>query len=247
MTLHGTVALVTGGARRVGRAIAMELARAGCDVAIHCHRSPSDASALEKELRTFGVRADVVTGDLSEPASWPSIIEHAVASLGRLDILVNNAAEFLTEKPDTLDALDHALWERMLRVNLIAPVALARYARPHLAAGGSGVIINMCDIAADRPWPKHLAYCASKAGLAAMTQALSRELAPNIRVNGVAPGIAVFPDEYDHQTREAITRRVPLGREGSPEEVARLVRFLVESADYVTGQIIRIDGGQSVA
>ncbi len=247
MTLHGTVALVTGGARRVGRAIATELARAGCDVAIHCHRSRLEARALAEELRTFDVRADVVTGDLNDPASWASIIEHTVASLGRLDILVNNAAAFLTEKPDTLDALDHALWERMLRVNLIAPVALARCARPPLAAGGAGVIINLCDIAADRPWPGHLAYCASKAGLVAMTQALARELAPEIRVNGVAPGIALFPDEYDPELRETITRRVPLRREGSPGEVARLVRFLVESADYVTGQIIRIDGGRSIA
>jgi len=246
VTLHGAVALVTGGARRVGRAIGLELARAGCDVAVHCRESHREATVLADELGAIGVRAAVVVGDLNDPTRWPAIIDETVRSLGGLDVLVNNAAAFLTEVPDTLDAMDAASWERMLRVNLIAPVALARFARPHLETSGRGAIVNLCDIAAERPWREHLAYCASKAGLVAMTQALARELAPGVRVNGVSPGIAVFPEKYDAKTREAITRRVPLGREGSPEEIARVVRFLVESAGYVTGQIIRVDGGRSV-
>lgn len=246
MKLERTVALVTGGAKRVGREIVRELARAGCDVAIHYRHSAEEAEQLAAEVVESGRKAVTVCGDLNDSASWPAIIQSIVKQLGRLHILVNNASEFLTGEPDTLDDFDDALWERMLRTNLIAPMALAHHARPHLEASGQGHIVNLCDIAADRPWPSHLAYCCSKAALAALTKGLARAMAPTVCVNGVAPGIAVFPDEYPADVRDRLTKQVPLQRPGSPQEVARLVRFLVESGDYITGQVVPIDGGRSI-
>lgn len=241
-----SVALVTGGAKRVGRAIVLELACAGFDVAIHYRRSRQEAETVAASVRAAGRRSVTVQADLDEPTSWARIVGETVRGLGRLDVLVNNASAFLTGRPDTIQEFDFAEVEDMLRTNLIAPMALSHHARPYLEASGLGKIVNLCDIAADRPVPSHLSYAVSKAGLAALTKGLARALAPRIQVNGVAPGIAVFPEEYAPDRRAELTARVPLRREGSPEEVAALVRFLVSSGDYVTGQIIAIDGGRSV-
>jgi len=246
MQLNGTVALVTGGAKRVGRAIALELARGGCDVAVHYRRSQADAEAVVALANGLGRRAIAVDGDLTDPAAWPRIVQRTVDGLGRLDILVNNASMFLPDGADSLEQFDSVVWDETLRTNLTAPVGLCHHARRHLAANGMGKVVNVCDIAADRPWPDHLAYCASKAGLVAVTKALARALAPEVQVNGVAPGIAVFPDAYSNGLRRQLVGRVPLSRPGTPEEVALLVRFLVESADYITGQIVPIDGGRSL-
>jgi len=249
MVLKGTVALVTGGAKRVGRAIALELARGGCDVGIHYRRSRAEAEEVVVQITQMGRRAVAVEGDLSDPTSWPRIVQGTVGGLGRLDILINNASMFLPdsgESKDSLKGFDPKLWDEMLRTNLTAAVALCHHARPYLAASGKGKMVNLCDIAAEHPWSDHLAYCVSKAGLVAATKALARALAPEIQVNGVAPGIAVFPDSYSDDLRRQLVGRVPLARPGTPEEVAVLVRFLAESADYITGQIIPIDGGRSL-
>ncbi len=246
MNLVGTVALVTGGARRVGRAVVLELARAGCDVAIHYRDSGDEARQLAARIVEMGRRAVTVGGDLDDPASWPRVIHDTVAGLHRLDVLVNNASAFRNDVEDSLEGFDRDRWESMLRTNLVAPMALCHHAQPHLEASGNGKIVNLCDISAERPSPKHLAYCTSKAALAALTKGLARALAPRVQVNGVAPGIAVFPDDYEEELRRRLTSQVPLKREGTPEEVARLVRYLVESGDYLTGQIVAIDGGRSL-
>ena len=175
MTLDGTVALVTGGAKRVGRAIVLELARAGCDVAIHHRHSPAEAEDLGREVVGLGRRALPIAGDLSDPATWPVIVRQTVDRLGRLDILVNNASQFLTGHPDTVDGFDSRRWEAMLRTNLVAPMALCHHARLHLAKHGCGRIVNLCDSAADRPWPEHLAYCASKAAVDRLTECVQLE------------------------------------------------------------------------
>lgn len=244
--LTDSVALVTGGAKRVGRAIVLELANGGCDVAIHYWSSAAEAEALAAEVRAIGRRAVLVCGDLKDSGTWAPLVERTLEGLGRLDVLVNNASLFQTPTPDTVDGFDLAAWEEMLRVNLVAPMGLCHHARAALASRGRGCVVNLCDISAARPWPEHLAYCASKAGLVALTQGLARALAPKIRVNGVAPGIAVFPESFDADRRRRLTAQVPLAREGSPEDMARAVRFLVESADYVTGQILTVDGGRSL-
>lgn len=246
MQLEGKTALVTGSARRVGRAIALELARGGCDLAVHYHSSASEAKELDGELAAMGRRSALIPGDLNDPASWSGIVQNTIDQLGRLDVLVNNASLFLTDQPDTIEGFDLGHWDRMLRVNLTAPAALSHYAAPYLASNGEGCIVNLCDISVDRPWSSHLSYAVSKGGLVTLTRALARALAPSIRVVGVAPGIAVFPEEYDAELRAKLVKRVPLQREGSPEEVARLVRLLVESGDYITGQIVAIDGGRSI-
>ncbi len=244
MELTNSVALVTGGARRVGRAIALELARSGCNVAIHYRHSRDQAEELVTELNGLGRRAVAISGDLSDPTAWQSIVQKAVASWGRLDILINNASLFLEDGSDNLDDFDPTSWETMLRVNLIAPMGLVCLAAPHLRARGCGRVINLLDIAVDRPWPDHLAYVASKAALAAMTHSLARSLAPDVCVNGIAPGVAVFPESYDEPLKQRILAKIPLGRPGSPEEVARVVRFLLQSGDYITGETIRLDGGR---
>jgi NAD(P)-dependent dehydrogenase (short-subunit alcohol dehydrogenase family) len=244
--LDDTVALVTGGGKRVGRAIALELARAGCHVAIHYRQSEAEATQVADEVTTLGRLAITVRGDLEEPASWPAVIRETVDNLGRLDTLVNNASTFLPDVPDTVEAFDPTVWERVLRVNLAAPMGLCHHARSYLTEHGHGKIVNLSDISARRPWPDHLAYCVSKAGLDALTKGLARALAPAIQVNGVALGIAAFPDEYSEALRRQLISRVPLGRAGTPEEAAEVVRFLVETADYMTGQVVRIDGGRSI-
>ena len=244
--LQGKAALVTGGARRVGRAICSELASAGCDVAIHYNHSRDEAASLAQELQARGRHCLTVAGDLNDPAACNPIIATTMNAFGRLDILVNNASLFLTTHPDTLESFDPDSWLRMLRVNLVAPVGLCHHAAPFLAQSGAGNIVNLCDASIDRPWSGHLSYSASKAALAAMTKALARALAPKVRVNAVSPGIAIFPDSYPTELREKLIRRVPLQREGSPEQIARMVRFLCESAEYVTGQVINVDGGRSI-
>jgi pteridine reductase len=246
LPLSGRVALVTGGVQRVGRAIVLELARAGCSVAVHHRRSAETADEVAAQIADLGRRATTVAGDLNEPSTWPAIIDQTVVELGKLNILVNNASAFLTEGSDTIEGFDAELWDLMLRTNLIAPAALCHHAREHLRADGSGKIVNLCDVAAERPWPGSLAYCASKAGLVSLTKALARALAPGIQVFGVSPGIAVFPDCYPPAKRERLVARVPQKRAGTPEEVARLVRFLVEHGEYMTGQILTIDGGRSL-
>lgn len=246
MTMNGTVALVTGGAKRVGRAIVLQLAEAGCHVAIHYRRSRAEAEALGADVEKLGRRALIVGADLSDPKSWPQIITEVVDAFQRLDVLINNASAFLTDRPDTLDAFDPDLWEAMLRLNLVAPAGLCHHAQPYLKAGGRGHVVNLCDVASDPPHPKHLAYGTSKAALAALTRGLARALAPEVRVNGIAPGIAVFPDEYSAEQRRKLISKVPLGRAGTPEDVAGLVRFLIESGDYITGQVIPVDGGRGL-
>lgn len=246
MSLDGQIALVTGAGRRVGRAIALELARAGCDVAIHFNRSRDEAEACAKLVRSMGRRASTIQGDLEDASSWAAVVAMCVAAFGRLDTLVNNASLFLSDQEDTIESFLPETWERMLRVNLIAPTGLVHHARRHLEASPNGNVVNLCDISAERPWRRHLAYCASKAGLVAVTRSLAKALAPTVRVNGVAPGIAEFPDDYDDATRTRLVREVPLDRAGTPAEVASLVRYLVESGRYITGQVIAIDGGRSV-
>ncbi len=246
MTLAGRVALVTGGAKRIGRAIALELARAGCDVAIQYRESETEAWAIAVEIRRLGRRCSLHFADFDDRRSTAALVEGVVGEMGCLGILVNNAAVFRISGGDSLEAFDTDRWERMLRINLIAPAALAHYAAPHLRAGGQGRIVNLCDISADRPWPEHLAYCASKAALVNLTKSLALALAPGVQVNGVAPGIGEFPGSYTQEVRDRLVSRVPAGRPGSPAEMARVVRFLAEDADYVTGQIVMVDGGRSL-
>lgn len=243
MELAGKVVLVTGAGRRVGRAIALELAKAGGDIAVHFNRSQDEAEAVANEVRAMGRRAVVVCGDMADAEAPHRVAAEAAGALGGLEVLVNNASIF--DAMPVEDWTDEH-WERTLRINTIAPAMLSRAAAEHMRRAGQGRIVNLTDIMADRPGPKLTAYCASKAALVSVTKSLARELAPRITVNAVSPGIAIFPEYYSQELREHLVGKVPLKRSGSPEEMAAVVRFLVTTADYVTGQVIAVDGGRSV-
>ncbi len=225
------IALVTGAGVRVGRAIARDLARAGWEVAAHYHRHrpPSGLTALP--------------GDLSTPEGPAALAAAFRARFGRLDLLVCSAAVF---QPGSLAALDAATFDAQMDLNARGPLLLARALLP-LLDRARGSIVNVLDVGgAFVPWKGFTAYVASKAALARATECLALELAPRVRVNGVAPGTVLWPADYPAALRKELTRRIPLGRAGRPEDVAQAVRFLAD-APYVTGAILPVDGGRRLA
>jgi NAD(P)-dependent dehydrogenase (short-subunit alcohol dehydrogenase family) len=242
MELEGRVALVTGAARRVGRAIALRLAQAGCHVAVHYGRSEADARATEAQCRALGVDAEALPADLGDPAAAAHLVAAVQRRFARLDVLVNNASVFGRM---TLASFDVARWEQTLRVNLTAPLVLAHAARAALEEAG-GRIVNLCDAQTARPWPDHLAYSVSKGALETLTRVLARALAPRVNVVGIAPGVAAWPEHYDAATRARLTAKIPLQRAGSPEDIAAAVHFVLSAGDYITGAILPVDGGRQV-
>lgn len=245
MLLDGTVVLVTGSGRRVGRCIALHLARAGADVAVHCNRSAAPAGRTAEQIRAVHRRCEVLAADLADAEQVRSLVPRVVEKLGRIDLLVNNASTF---EPDPQGQVSPELWQRIMQVNVIAPAMLSQATYEHLKQHNrTGKIVNLCDISAERPWGRMQAYCASKAALLALTRATAKAMAPLVQVNAVSPGIVQWPEGVDPATQEAAVRRIPLGRIGTPDDVAAAVLFLVQSGDYITGQVIRVDGGRSIA
>jgi pteridine reductase len=228
-------ALVTGGARRVGAAIVRTLIDAGYEVAFTYNGSNYAANAL---VASLGGRASAIQCDLSRPDA-ADVITSAVV-VPRLHVLVNNASMYLPDAGLLSDQRD-----AMRRVNVDAPVALVERFAPLLKRSG-GCVVNMLDILAERPMPSYSAYCATKASLWNATLSMARLLAPEARAVGIAPGVVDWPDEMPQDARDAYLKRVPLGRAGTPEDVAKLVRFLATEGTYITGQVIRLDGGRSI-
>ncbi|HKJ70140.1 MAG TPA: pteridine reductase [Gammaproteobacteria bacterium] len=239
--LSGRVALVTGAAHRLGAATARRLHAAGADVAIHYHRSRQAAEALAEELEAAaGGRARAIGCALDDTANLGPLVESVAAALGGLDILVNNAARFY---PTPLAEVTEAHWDDLMATNLKAPFFLAQAAAEHLAARG-GCIVNLTDVYAERPLARHPVYSISKAGVAMLTRTLAKEMGPAVRVNGVAPGAALWPDAgLSEPDKEALLRHTALGRSSGPEPIADAVHFLA-TADYITGQILGIEGGR---
>ncbi|MCU0293513.1 MAG: SDR family oxidoreductase [Thermoanaerobaculaceae bacterium] len=236
------VALVTGGAVRVGRAIVTHLATRGWAVAFTYRGSATQARELADELGATGHACLPVPADLDRIGDCRTLVDTTLDRFGRLDALVNNASVF----PRTpLADLDEAAFLAVLQTNLVAPVMLARLTAAALGAT-TGSIVNLVDILAERPIRHHLAYIVSKAGLVAATRALAVELAPSVRVNAIAPGIALFPDSYDEATRQRLTARTLLGRAGTPLEIARAVEYLLDGASTMTGQVLTLDAGRTV-
>jgi NAD(P)-dependent dehydrogenase (short-subunit alcohol dehydrogenase family) len=241
MELQGRTALITGGAKRVGRAVVLELARHGANVVVHCRHSRAAAERTCAAARALGVGAAVVNGDLGLKRDAERIAVEARAAFGSVDVLVNNASVFA---PTPLETLTAETWERTLSVNLTGPSVLALQLGRWMRDSDGGCIVNIADWAALRPYREFLPYCVSKAGLVALTHGLARALAPRVRVHCVAPGPVLPPENYTDAERAALARVTPLGRLGTPEAVAHMVRFLVAEADFSTGGVYLVDGGR---
>lgn len=243
-TLDGKVALVTGAARRIGAAIATRLHAGGARVVIHYRGSKADAESLADSLNDL--RSDSATtlqANLLDTPTLPDLIEDVLDWGGRLDILVNNASSFY---PTPVGEITQQEWQDLVGSNLKAPLFLSQAAVPALRRRG-GTIVNLVDIHAQRPLRNHPVYGAAKAGLAMLTRSLAKDLAPEIRVNGVSPGAILWPeDSMSDAVKQSIINQVPLERPGDPQDIAGAVLYLVRDATYVTGQIIAIDGGRSV-
>jgi len=244
--MQGKTVLVTGGAKRVGAAIVRRLHAAGANIVIHCHASLYDALALRAELNEKRPdSACTVQADLMEISTLPRVVEETVKHFGHLDALVNNASSFY---PTPLDKMTEQQWNDLLGTNLRAPLFLAQAAAPELRRR-HGCIVNIVDIHADFPMHGHLLYNVAKTGLAGLTRALAQELAPQIRVNGVSPGVNLWPESemwQDEEQRRKIIAHTLLKREGEPDDIARTVKFLIADAPYITGQVIAVDGGRSI-
>lgn len=235
--------LVTGAARRIGATIARALHREGMNVIIHHHRSAAEAGRLCESLNAE--RPDTATtlaADLLDLDQCAKLIHDARAFRGRLDAIVNNASTFY---PTPVGAATPAQWEEIVNSNLRAPFFLAREAAPALREN-HGCIVNIGDIHGFRPLRGHAVYSIAKAGVVMLTHALAKEFAPDIRVNAVAPGAVLWPEDMDDALRGRIVAHTMLGRAGTPEDVAKAVRFLVLDADYVTGQVLTVDGGRTL-
>ena len=242
--MQGKTAIVTGAARRIGAAIARRLHASGANVLLHYRGSATEATNLEAELNAVRAKsASKVKADLLAPIAPRSLISAAVERFGRLDLLVNNASTFY---PTAVGAIEAGHWEELMGSNLRAPLFLSQEAAPHLKKN-AGSIVNVADIHAERPLKGYVVYSVAKAGLVALTRSLALELAPEIRVNGVAPGAIAWPEDgqFAPAERERIVATTPLSRLGSPEEIARAVHYLA-TAPFVTGQILSVDGGRSV-
>lgn len=243
LELAGKTALITGAAARVGAVITRRLHRAGAHVVVHYRRSREPAVQLGAEL--LAQRSDSVTlvqGDLLDEKTIPDLIEQSVASTQRLDLLVNNASTYY---PTPIDAATADDWDDLIGTNAKAPFFLAQAAAPYLRMH-RGSIINLADIHALRPHPEHPIYCMAKAANAMLTKSLALDLAPDIRVNGIAPGAILWPDGYQTDAeRQEILARIPLARPGTPDSIGAAVLYFA-AADYVTGQVLAVDGGRTV-
>lgn len=238
------VVLITGGAKRVGAVIARTLHGAGYDVALHCRYSTAEADALAQQLCAQRPNsAFVLQADLADMQALPKLIASTLSHYGRLDALINNASAFY---PTPVELATTAQWNELFASNAQAPFFLVQAALPALRAT-HGTVINLVDVYAERALAQHPIYVMAKAALEAMTRCLALDLGPDVRVNGVAPGAVMWPsDGKPYADQEAILTRTPLKRAGAPEDVAGTVLWLLRDAPFVTGQIIRVDGGRSI-
>jgi pteridine reductase len=244
LPLAGQAVLVTGAGRRIGAAIARTLHAAGANVILHYRTSASAAASLARDLvRSRAGSAATLQADLLDVKQLAPLIEAAVATFGRLDVLVNNASTFY---PTPMGSVTEPQWDDLMGTNVKAPFFLAQTAAPALRER-RGLILNLADIHAMRPLKQFAVYCTAKAALAMLTRALARELAPEIRVNAIAPGPILWPEEAPEPTLQAkIIAQTLLKRQGSAEDVARTALFFAADAPYITGQILAVDGGRSV-
>lgn len=241
MELEGRVALVTGAGTRVGRVIALALGRAGMRVGVHYAGSQKGARQTADEIVAMGSDARTMPGDLTDPATGPRLVEHTAKVFGSLDVLVNSAAVMLRTPVGEVLVED---WDAMFALNLRAPFFLCQSAARVMGERG-GVIVNIADLAAFETWKNYIPHSITKAGIVQMTRGLAHALAPRIRVNAIAPGAVLLPEGWTQQQADKLIASTPLGRLGSPDDVAQAVLYLL-GADYVTGETIIVDGGRRI-
>jgi pteridine reductase len=244
--VQGRIVLITGGAKRVGAAICRRLHAAGANLMLHYRRSAGEARLLQAELNHVRARSvALIQADLLDLNKLPAIVDQTLGTFGRLDALVNNASSFF---PTPIGDITPQAWDDLIGTNLRAPLFLAQAAAPALRKS-QGAIVNIADIHAERPLKNFVVYSVAKAGLVAVTRSLARELAPEVRVNAIAPGPILWPDDssFDELSRQRIVSHTPLKREGAPDDIAKAVYYLIAEATYVTGDTISVDGGRHIA
>ena len=242
MELRDRVALVTGAGRRLGQAFARALARRGMAVAIHHHQSVAGADELRREILAAGGRADCFAADLSNPITAAELPQRVAAQLGRLDVLVNSAAVMhrLSFEETTPER-----WDSIMALNLRAAFFCTQGAAASLRVS-RGKVVNIADLSGLEPWPGFAAHSVSKAGLVMLTKILARALAPNVTVNALAPGAVLVPEDYDDAERERLVRTTPLRRLGTPDDATSALLYLLEGGDFVTGEVLVVDGGRRI-
>jgi pteridine reductase len=239
--LSGRVALVTGAGKRIGRAVALRLAAEGADVAVHYGKSEAEAQEVVVQIRKLGRRAFALQADLTKLAEIQAVIDGVKKEFGRLDILINNAANFIEAK---FAEITEAIWDRSLDTNLKASFFMTQSSAPLLAQSGKGVIINFSDIGGLMGWPGFLPHSIAKAGVIMMTRVLAKELAPEIRVNAIAPGTISMDGDPEDWEKDFI-RRAPLKRSGTTQDITDAVMYLIV-AEFVTGEVLVVDGGRTL-
>jgi pteridine reductase len=239
--LTGRVALVTGAAKRLGRAVALRLAHEGADIAIHYGKSAKDAQELQSEIEKLGRRAAIFSAELTDVAAIQKLVADVASHFGQLDILINSAANFLETK---FGETTEKTWDASLDTNLKAPFFCAQAAAPHLSKSGHGAIVNFADIGGIMGWREFLPHSISKSGIILMTRILAKELAPAVRVNAIAPGTITMPGDPP-EWQSDFTRLAPLHRSGRPDEIADAILFLL-TAEFMTGQTLVLDGGRTL-
>ena len=232
-------ALVTGAARRVGRAVVLELSRSGFDVAIHYRSSESEARKVAQECAALGADAFTIQADLGTVSDVRKMADAVVNRWGALDVLVNNASLF---EPVPFQEITEAQWDEMFAVNLRAPFVLSQSCMGLLKAS-SGLVVHLCDIGGDRPMPGYAHYSVSKSALIGLVKAMAVELGPEVRTVGISPGHVVWPEDWSDEYRQEMLGRIPLNRVGKAEDVGKLVRFLFQEGCYINGDVIAVDGG----
>lgn len=240
MELRNRVALVTGGAVRIGRAIVRGLSSEGMRVVVHFHASSAKADALVDEIRAAGREAIAIGANLEHTDEVLRLAGEAEKAFGRVDVLVNNASIFPAER---LEATESALWDRVMAVNLRAPFLLCQRLSAGMRERGEGVVVNLADLAGLQPWASYAAHSVAKAGLVHLTRVAARSLAPEVRVVAIAPGTVLPPDDLSADEIERLARLAPLRRNGSPEDVVQALLYLLR-ADFVTGEVLVVDGGR---
>lgn len=243
MTLTNKVALVTGSAKRIGRAVAEALAARGAHQAVHYLSSKAEAAKAVEAFRAMGVEAEAFRADMGQVKEVEALADEVLERFGRVDVLVNSASVFF---PSPLGEVTDLQWDALFNTNLKGPFFLAQRLGLAMKEAGGGLIINIGDWAGERPYTNYLPYCLTKAGIIAMTKGLARSLAPEVRVNCINPGPVMLPDDLSESEREEVLRKTPLRRTGSASDVANAVVFLCEGTDFMTGAFMTIDGGRTI-